>query len=102
MAADRVGHRDQGLDQMKSNQGPGRHRVRISDCRATQGETAFGTGLDRSAVLGRFYVRNADSTLTSGPAAFGGHWFGASSVLLRHQWNREDDLHLAHRSVQPA
>jgi predicted DCC family thiol-disulfide oxidoreductase YuxK len=37
-------------------------------------ESALGPGLDRSAVLGRFHVRSADGTLTSGAAAFVALW----------------------------
>jgi predicted DCC family thiol-disulfide oxidoreductase YuxK len=37
-------------------------------------EAALGPGLDRSVVLSRFYVRNADGTLTSGAAAFVAIW----------------------------
>jgi len=37
-------------------------------------EAELGPGLDRSVVLSRFYVRNADGTLTSGAAAFVAIW----------------------------
>ena len=37
-------------------------------------EVALGPGLDRSVVLSRFHVREADGTLTSGAAAFVAIW----------------------------
>ncbi|MEP7182461.1 MAG: DUF393 domain-containing protein [Betaproteobacteria bacterium] len=37
-------------------------------------ETALGAGLDRSLVLSRFHVREADGTLASGAAAFVAIW----------------------------
>ena len=37
-------------------------------------EAQLGPGLDRSAVLSRFYVRHGDGTLTSGAAAFVAIW----------------------------
>jgi len=37
-------------------------------------EAALGAGLDRSVVLARFHVREADGTLVSGAAAFVAIW----------------------------
>jgi predicted DCC family thiol-disulfide oxidoreductase YuxK len=37
-------------------------------------EAQLGPGLDRSVALGRFHVRKADGTLTSGVAAFVALW----------------------------
>jgi predicted DCC family thiol-disulfide oxidoreductase YuxK len=37
-------------------------------------EAQLGPGLDRSVVLSRFHVRNADGTLTTGAAAFVAIW----------------------------
>jgi predicted DCC family thiol-disulfide oxidoreductase YuxK len=37
-------------------------------------EAELGPGLDRSVVLSRFHVRNADGTLTAGAAAFVAIW----------------------------
>lgn len=44
--------------------------VDVSSC----DEAELGPGLDRSVVLSRFHVRNADGTLTSGAAAFVALW----------------------------